>query len=116
MFVIDFQDKFSTLPEHHQELKKAYNHKGSKWLSGRFYKLRRGEGKLDWIEPEIADQLRQNWAVDDKFNNRSQKNKQNRAKQQGPSYAGGSIPQSEHVRKIVSTRYFLLKYSLCCTL
>ena len=71
MFVIDFQDKFSTLPEHHQDLKKAYNHKGSRWLTERFYKLRKGTGKKDWIEPETAGLLLQNWAVDEKFNNRS---------------------------------------------
>ena len=110
MFVIYFQDKFSTLPEHRQNMRKAFNYKGSRWLTERFYKLRKGTGKQDWIEPETAGQLLQNWVVDEKFNNRSQKSKQNRAKQEGPSYAGGSIPQSEHRRKIVSKHYFLFKY------
>ena len=57
MFVIDFQDKFRTLPEHQQDLKKAYNHKGSRWLTERFYKLRKGTGKQDWIELETVGLL-----------------------------------------------------------
>jgi hypothetical protein len=105
-----------TLPEHHKNLRKAFNHKGSRWLTERCYKLRKGTGKQDWIDPDVAGQLLQNWAVDEKFKNRSQKNKQNRARQEGPSYAGGSIPQSEHKRKVVSTSFFLLKYSIFCTL
>ena len=73
-------------------------------------------GKTDWIDPETAALLLAQWENDEKFNNRSRKSKENRAKQVGPSYAGGSIPLSEHCRKIVSTRYFLLKYSMFCTL
>lgn len=104
------------MPKYHEALKAAYNFRAGKWLNERFFKLRRGRGKKDWIQPEVADQLLQHWASDEKFQNKSQKNKQNRAKMEGPSYAGGCISLSEHKRKIVSTRYFVFNYSILCYL
>ena len=96
MFVIDLQRQFRMLPEDHENLKKAYNFKGGRWLTKRCYKLRKKKGKQDWIQPDTAEEFIQQWANDLKFLNKSQKNKQNRAKMEGPSYVGGSIPFSEH--------------------
>ena len=107
MFIIDLQRQYRTLPEDRENLKKAYNHKAGRWLSERFYKLRKQKGKQNWILPDTANELIQQWAQDPKFQNKSDKNKQNRARMEGPSYVGGSIPISEHRRLIVSTRYFL---------
>jgi hypothetical protein len=116
LFVIDFQDKHMTLPEHLENLKKAYNHRASVMVRRKLYALRRSRGKTDWLPQDTRDELFGNWENNDKFKTISAKNKQNRAKMEGPSYAGGSISISEHRRKVVSTRYFLFTYSIFCTL
>ena len=116
MFVIDFQDKHMMLPEHREDMKNAYNHRASRWLSQKLYSLRKSRGKKDWLPQHTAEELFDNWATNEKFHNTSAKNKENRAKMEGPLYVGGSIPISEHRRKVVSTRYFLFKYSIFHTL
>ena len=116
MFIIDFQSQYRMLPEHRQDLKKAYDHRGGRWLYEKFYKLRNSKSKQVWIQPETAEELIQKWGHDEKFQNKSAKNKQNMAKMDKPSYTGGSIPISEYKQKIVSACYFLFKYSIFCTM
>ena len=105
-----------TLPEHRRELKANYNHKAGRYLNQKLYNLRNKRGKKDWISQDTVDELMQNWATNEKFQNMSAKNKENRAKMDGPSYAGGCISISEHRRKIVSTRYILFRYLIFCSL
>ncbi|KAK4279126.1 hypothetical protein QN277_016879 [Acacia crassicarpa] len=96
----EFLGEFSWLPVDLVDLKRAYSFKASKLMSDRFYKLRVGVGKKNWIQDEVKAQLFERWATDEKFIKKREQNKLNRARMDGPSYAGGCIPFSEHKRKI----------------
>jgi len=65
------------------------------------YRVRKGIDKGEWIPDELREKLEQNWE-DSNWKDKTEVNKQNRRSSGGPLHTCGSIPTTEHSKRLVS--------------
>ncbi|RHN59460.1 hypothetical protein MtrunA17_Chr4g0013531 [Medicago truncatula] len=63
------------------------------------YRVRKGINKGEWIPVELREKLEPNWE-DSKWKDKTEVNKQNRRSSDGPLHACGSIPTTEHSKRL----------------
>ncbi|XP_061348045.1 uncharacterized protein LOC133293479 [Gastrolobium bilobum] len=95
-----FLNNFRWLPEHRADLIAAFKFKVGKGYANKIHNLRYDKGDNSWCHSEAKRIMLENWAVDEGFQARSARNKQNRAHMEEGTYAGGCISISEHKRRI----------------
>ncbi|XP_058744612.1 uncharacterized protein LOC131634279 [Vicia villosa] len=95
----EFERKYKWLPEHKEEIKKIFDHKASDVYSNTMYRVRKNIDPGDWIPIETRKILEEKWN-DDKWKRKSQINTHNRRSSDGPLHTGGSIPTTEHYKRL----------------
>ena len=95
------QRKYKWLPEDEYEIKKTFDHKASNLLSEAMYRVRTKKDIGTWIPQPIREQLDQLWNSPE-WKAEAKKNSDNRRCSDGPLHTGGSIPTTEHNKKLVS--------------
>ncbi|XP_061345137.1 uncharacterized protein LOC133290993 [Gastrolobium bilobum] len=94
-----FRKMYKCVPQHEVLMQKTFHHKASYLLSHHLHKVRVGTERGTWIKSDILPQLQEKWALAS-WQRRSQKNKQNRSKYEGPAHVGGSIPATEIKKRL----------------
>lgn len=93
---------FKWLERDEDRIKKCFHSRGTEALSNAMYRVRSGQDKGNWINPNILEQLRLEWNNED-WLEKSRKNKQNRhSKVELNVHGGGSISAREHAKRMVS--------------
>ncbi|XP_061356403.1 uncharacterized protein LOC133300833 [Gastrolobium bilobum] len=96
----EFLEHYRWLPEDRYNLVRAWHHKATTMFSHKMNRVRYDIGKNAWCSENLKIQLKEKWKNCLKFQKRSAQNKENRSKQETPTYAGGSIPISKHRQNI----------------
>ncbi|XP_029128162.1 uncharacterized protein LOC109803761 [Cajanus cajan] len=99
MWFEEFQRKFKWLPDHDAQIRKAFDHKASEGLSNAMYRVRRGIDQGSWIPKQKLVELQQKWN-DENWKHKSMTNANNRNSSNGSLHTGGSIPTSEHFKRL----------------
>ncbi|XP_020208217.1 uncharacterized protein LOC109793165 [Cajanus cajan] len=99
MWFEEFQRKFKWLPDHDAQIRKAFDHKASEGLSNAMYRVRRGIDQGSWIPKQKLVELQQKWN-DENWKHKSMTNANNRNSSDGSLHTGGSIPTSEHFKRL----------------
>jgi len=60
-----------------------------------------------WIPTEMRTELEQKWSTDE-WKAKAKKNSDNRRSSDGPLHTGGSIPATEHYKRLVSLCYYMV--------
>lgn len=100
MFVL--QRKYTWLPEHEAAIKKSFDHKASDAYSNAMYRVRRKTDSGNWIPIEMREKLEKKWADID-WKEKAIVNGNNRRLSDGSLHTGGSIPTTEHYKRLVSS-------------
>ncbi|XP_061355387.1 uncharacterized protein LOC133299909 isoform X2 [Gastrolobium bilobum] len=100
----DFLNHYRWLPEDRHNLARAWHHRATTMFADKMHKVRYDIGKNAWCSESLKIQLKEKWKNCPKFQMRSAQNKENRAKQDTHTYAGGSIPISKHRQRIEASR------------
>ncbi|CAK8534903.1 unnamed protein product [Lathyrus sativus] len=95
----EFKRKYKWLLEHEEEIKKIFDHKTSDAYSNTMYRVRKKIDPGDWIPTETLKILEEKWN-DDKWKRKSEINTHNRRSSDGPLHTGGSIPTTEHYKRL----------------
>ncbi|XP_061352531.1 uncharacterized protein LOC133297410 [Gastrolobium bilobum] len=95
-----FLQKYKCLPHDENMMKKTFDSKASTLLSHHLHRIRNGQEKDTWIKDDAFANIKEIWSSDE-WQKKSQKNKQNRACFEGASHVGGSIPFSEHKKRLM---------------
>ncbi|XP_020207718.1 uncharacterized protein LOC109792697 [Cajanus cajan] len=100
MWFGEFQKEYKWDPQHDRAIRKTFEHKGSTLLKNAMHKVRLGVDKGNWIPENARAILDQHWASE-KFQNKSNTAKGNRAVENGATaYTGGSISAGAHFEKL----------------
>ncbi|KAJ1387373.1 hypothetical protein SESBI_40033 [Sesbania bispinosa] len=99
MWYGEFKRKYKWLPEHERQIKKAFDHKASDGLTNAMYRVRNKIDNGSWIPPEIREQLEQKWSQED-WKAKAKVNTDNRRCSDSPLHIGGSIPTTEHFKRL----------------
>jgi hypothetical protein len=78
------------------------------------YRVRRGIDSGDWIPGEMRAIMDNKWK-EDNWKKKAELNKVNRISSNGPLHTGGSIPTTEHYKRLVSNLIFLIALQLSIT-
>ncbi|WJX95097.1 hypothetical protein P8452_76456 [Trifolium repens] len=95
----EFKRKFKWLPEHDEDIKKAFDHKASSSYSNAMYRVRKGIDQGDWIPNKMRAILDDKWK-EDNWKRKAELNKVNRISYDCPLHIGGSIPTTEHYKRL----------------
>ncbi|KAK7277802.1 hypothetical protein RJT34_22819 [Clitoria ternatea] len=91
-----FEKSYKWLPEHKNQIRCIFDHKGSNIMKNFMNKLRTGHDKGLWMSPKVKAGLQAHWAGDE-FKKKSTIGKRNRALDSGAAiYTGGSISAVAH--------------------
>ena len=110
LVIFVMQRKYTWLPEHESQMEKIFDHKASEALSNAMHRVRTKVDQGSWIPQEIRQQLEQRWSQDE-WKAKSKINSNNRKFADGPVHTGGSIPATEHYKRLV--RDFYVKFYIC---
>ena len=96
------QTFYKWLPQDEHNIRKSFESKGSSTLKNVMNKLRVNKDNGNWLHPDHLQQLKIEWE-DPKWQEKAQKNRQNRQSKQGLNlHSGGSISAKEHAKRLVS--------------
>ncbi|CAK8531106.1 unnamed protein product [Lathyrus sativus] len=95
----EFKRKYKWLLEHEDEIKNIFDHKASDAYSNTMYRVRKKIDPGDWIPTETLKILEKKWN-DDKWKRKSEINTHNRRFSDGPLHTRGSIPTTEHYKRL----------------
>ncbi|KAL2318603.1 hypothetical protein Fmac_032479 [Flemingia macrophylla] len=99
MWFEEFERKFKWLVHHDEQIRKIFDHKASEALSNAMYRVRRGVDVGSWIPRQKRVELDQKWN-DDNWKEKARTNANNRNSSDGSLHTGGSIPTSEHFKRL----------------
>lgn len=85
-------------------MEKSFHHKASEALSNAMHRVRAKADKGLWIPQPIREQLEQKWTQDN-WKAKAKVNSDNRRSGSGPVHTGGSIPVTEHYKRLVRNFY-----------
>ena len=101
------QRKYRWLPEHDGQVRQIFDHKASEGLSNALYKVRKKFDKGNWIRPEVREEIEQKWNQPG-WKEKAKINSMNRRASDLPLHTSGSVPTTEHFRRLVSNFYILI--------
>ncbi|XP_057440246.1 uncharacterized protein LOC130732151 [Lotus japonicus] len=100
MWFNEFKRKFRWLPEHDIQIRKSFDHKASTGLGDSLYRVRIKRDSGTWIPEQNRKVMEQKWKEDAEWKRKAAINSNNRKSSSGPLHTGGSIPSSEHFRRL----------------
>ncbi|XP_057452431.1 uncharacterized protein LOC130744256 [Lotus japonicus] len=100
MWFNEFKRQYRWLPEHDIQIRKSFDHKASTGLADTLYRVRTKKDSGTWIPEQNRKEMEQKWKEDD-WKRNAANNANNRNSSSGPLHTGGSIPSSEHFRRLI---------------
>jgi hypothetical protein len=87
-------------------MRKIFDSKAGQGISNSLYKVRHKENVGSWILPQHREEIERKWNQEE-WKKKAKTNSANRRASDLPMHTGGSVPTTEHLRRLVSNLYIL---------